>query len=88
MIKVMDTACCNWILKRNPQVIVIVVQESQDKARYLGAASAYLKGPHWKKGTRSLLTCFRIMLLDGTNDVELTEKLQEKEQAMVVQYFC
>ena len=49
MIKVMDTACCNWILKRNPQVIVIVVQESQDKARYLGAASAYLKGPHWKK---------------------------------------
>ena len=69
-------------------MIVIVVQESQDKARYLGAASAYLKGPHWKKGTRSLLTCFRIMLLDGTNDVELTEKLQEKEQAMVVQYFC
>ena len=49
MIKVMDTACCNWILKRNPQVIVIVVQESQDKARYLGAASAYLKEPHWKK---------------------------------------
>ena len=27
----------------------MVVQESQDKARYLGAASAYLKGPHWKK---------------------------------------
>ena len=27
----------------------MMVQESQDKARYLGAASAYLKGPHWKK---------------------------------------
>ena len=45
-------------------MIVIVVQESQDKARYLGGASAYIfKGATLKKkGTRSLLTCFRITL--------------------------
>ena len=78
----------NFEEKSTSAVIVLWYKPSQDKALYLGAASSYLKGPHWKKGTRSLLTCFRITLLKSTNDVELTEKLQEKEQAMVVQYFC
>ena len=68
-----------------------MVQESQEKARYLGAASAYgFKGASLKKkDALSLDTCFRITLqVKSTNDVELTERLQEKEQALVVQYFC
>ena len=41
-----------------------------------------------KKDALSLDTCFRITLQGkSTNDVELTERLQEKEQALVVQYF-
>ena len=85
----MDTVLqLNCEEKSTSAVIVLWYKPSQDKALYLGAASSYLKGPHWKKGTSSLLTCFRITLLKSTNDVKLTEKLQEKEQAMVVQYFC
>ena len=66
MIKVMDTACCNWILKRNPEVIVIVVQESQDRARYLGVTSAYLRGLIEKK--------VRALFWPRRTDWEVTEK--------------